>query len=87
MTSKIKPQPKVKDSSKQNQAKIKDNSKQNQSKIKDNSKQDKENTSVKNIEAKTSKPKTSATPNKERKKLGRLLFPQIQKSIRTIIVS
>ena len=65
VTSKIKPQPKVKDSSKQNQAKIKDNSKQNQSKIKDNSKQDKENTSVKNIEAKASKPKTSATSNKD----------------------
>jgi len=65
VTSKIKPQPKVKDSSKQSQAKIKDNSKQNQSKIKDNSKQDKENTSVKNIEAKASKPKTSATPNKD----------------------
>ena len=54
VTSKITPQPKVKDSSKQNQAKIKDNSKQ-----------DKENTSVKNIEAKASKPKTSATPNKD----------------------
>jgi len=65
VTSKTTPQPKVKDSSKQNQAKIKDNSKQNQSKIKDNSKQDKENTSVKNIEAKASKPKTSATPNKD----------------------
>ena len=65
VASKTAPQPKVKDSSKQNQAKIKDNSKQKQSKIKDNSKQDKENTSVKNIEAKASKPKTSATPNKD----------------------
>ena len=68
VTSKTTPQPKVKDSSKQNQAKIKDNSKQNQSKIKDNSKQDKENTSVnKNIEAKASRPKTSAIPNKDNK--------------------
>ena len=63
--SKTTPKSKVKDSSKQNQAKIKDNSKQNQSKIKDNSKQDKENTSLKNIEAKVSKPKASATPNKD----------------------
>ena len=65
VSSKTRPKPKVKDSSKQNKAKIKDNSKQNQSKSKDNSQQDKENTSVKNIEAKTSKPKTSATPNKD----------------------
>jgi len=65
VSSKTKPKPKVKDSSKQNKAKIKDNSKQNQSKSKDNLKQDKENTSVKNIEAKKSKPKTSATPNKD----------------------
>jgi len=64
-SSKTRPKPKVKDSSKQNKAKIKDNSKQNQSKSKDNSQQDKENTSVKNIEAKTSKPKTSATLNKD----------------------
>ena len=65
VSSKTRPKPKVKDSSKQNKAKIKDNSKQNQSKSKDNSQQDKENTSVKNIEAKTSKPKTSATLNKD----------------------
>ena len=65
VSSKTRSKPKVKDSSKQNKAKIKDNSKQNQSKSKDNSQQDKENTSVKNIEAKTSKPKTSATPNKD----------------------
>ena len=54
VSSKTRPKPKVKDSSKQNNAKIKDNSQQ-----------DKKNTSVKNIEAKTSKPKTSATPNKD----------------------
>ena len=65
VSSKTRSKPKVKDSSKQNKAKIKDNSKQNQSKSKDNSQQDKENTSVKNIEAKTSKPKTSATLNKD----------------------
>ena len=65
VSSKTRPKPKVKDSSKQNKAKIKYNSKQNQSKSKDNSQQDKENTSVKNIEAKTSKPKTSATPTKD----------------------
>ena len=65
VSSKTRPKPKVKDSSKQNKAKIKDNSKQNQSKSKDNSQQDKENTSVKNIEAKTSNPKTSTTPNKD----------------------
>ena len=65
VSSKTRSKPKVKDSSKQNKAKINDNSKQNQSKSKDNSQQDKENTSVKNIEAKTSKPKTSATLNKD----------------------
>ena len=65
VSSKTRPKPKVKDSSKQNNAKIKDNSKQNQSKSKDNSQQDKKNTSVKNIEAKTSNPKTSTTPNKD----------------------